>query len=93
MLPVATADEREARWEQISTAAELRLRLARERAARKGADLRAQVAERVSPEALAALDRRRDVLPKAAEYSADFWHRMLRDLSKPAGPTCGGREE
>jgi hypothetical protein len=76
MLPVATADERELRWERIAAEAELRLRLSRERAERTGAMLRAEVAERVSPEALAALDARRAVLPRSAEYSADFWRRI-----------------
>jgi hypothetical protein len=51
----------------------------------RAAEYRDRLRQLVTPEELAALEDRRQVLPSGEEYEADFWHRQLRRLTEGGG--------
>ena len=57
----------------------------RDRLQARAAEYRDRVRQLMTPEELAALEERRQVLPSGEEYTADFWHRQLRHLTEGGG--------
>src|ERR1043166_7902893 len=72
-LEEITAEQVQAAFERHAQQFDECLRQLQER----GDAFRRQVAELVTSEELANLDRRRSILPKSAEFHADFWRRQL----------------
>ena len=72
-LEEITPDQVQAAFDRHAEAFE---RCSRELQAR-GDAFRDQVAQVVTAEELAQLDRRRAILPKTSEYHADFWRHQL----------------